>query len=80
VYGMRSATCPGKTTGYPMSEREQRDDEVRDDPSEQHDLQRDIPRGTDEHAKDSPTVARESEDASDTLYGERRSRVEKPER
>ena len=63
-----------------MSERQQRDDEMRDDPSEKRDMQREIPRGTDEHAKDSPVGARESEDATDAPDGKEDSRVEKPAR
>ena len=66
--------------GNTMSEREQRHDEMRDDPSKTGDTKREIPRGTDEHAKDSTVVARESDVASDTRDGTDDSTVETPER
>ena len=63
-----------------MSEREQQRDEMHDDPSKKRDTQREIPRGTDEHAKDSTVAARESDAASDTRDGSDNSTVEKPAR
>jgi hypothetical protein len=67
-----------------MSEREQRDDEMGDDPSKKRDMardaQRDIPRGTDEHAKDSSVGGRESHDARDGSDADGDSGTAKPAR
>ena len=63
-----------------MSEREQQDDDTRDDPSDKRDMRREIPRGTDEHAKDSPVVARERDEARDARDTDDVSTVEKPAR
>jgi hypothetical protein len=67
-----------------MSEREQRDDEMGDGPSKKRDMkrdaQRDIPRGTDEHAKDSSVGGRETHDARDVSDADDDSGIAKPAR
>jgi len=80
VHGMRSAIRPGKTTGNTMTEREQRHDEMRDDPSKKSDTKREIPRGTDEHAKDSTVGGRESHDVRDGSGADDDSGIAKPPR